>query len=156
MRVIAYSQLSDVRHEVEFSKDVLRIGRDPANDVELPSPFVSREHARLIRENGEYLIENVGLNGTLVDEQLVGVGEQIKIEPGQEVHIGEWTLYLSGDIAGRPTDRAIKIRREHTPLMKAMEVEKRIHAELLRRLNCTPSRSRPRTIPATSSTSRGT
>jgi Flp pilus assembly CpaF family ATPase/pSer/pThr/pTyr-binding forkhead associated (FHA) protein len=135
MRVIAYSQLSDVRHEVEFTKDALRIGRDPANDLELPSPFVSREHARLIRQNGEYLIENAGLNGTLVDEQLVGVGEQVKIQPGQEVHIGEWTLYLSGDVAGRPSDKAIKIHRQHTPLMKAMEVEKQIHAELLRRLN---------------------
>jgi len=79
VRVIAYSQLSDVRQEVEFAGDLLRIGRDPANDLELPSPFVSREHARLLKHDGEYFIENVGLNGTLVGEHLVGVSEQVRI-----------------------------------------------------------------------------
>jgi len=135
MRVIAYSQLSDVRQEIELTVEVLRIGRDPANDLELPSPFVSREHARIIRHDGDYFIENVGLNGTLVDDNLVGVGEQVKIAPGQEIHIGEWALYLSADETVRPTDKAIRIRRERTPLSKAMAVEKKVHGELLRRLN---------------------
>ena len=135
MRVVAYSQLSDVRLEVDFKTDILRIGRDPANDLELPSPFVSREHARLIRHDGDYFVENVGLNGTLVGEKLVGVGEQVKIVVGQEIHLGEWTLYLSGEEAVRPADQAIKIHRERTPLAKAMEIEKSVHAELLRRLN---------------------
>jgi Flp pilus assembly CpaF family ATPase len=135
MRVIAYSQLSDVRQEVDFSTDILRIGRDPANDLELPSPFVSREHARLLKHDGGYFVENVGLNGTLVDGQLVGVGEQVKIAPGQELQIGEWALYLSGDEVAKPTAEAIRIRREKTPLAKAMEIEKSVHAELLRRLN---------------------
>jgi pilus assembly protein CpaF len=135
MRLIAYSQLSDVRQEVELTTDLLRIGRDPANDLELPSPFVSREHARLLRRDGDFFLENVGLNGTLVDGNLVGVGEQIKLSIGQEVQIGEWALYLSGEEAVRPTDEAIRIRRERTPLAKAMEVEKKVHAELLHRLN---------------------
>ena len=135
MRVIAYSQLSDVRQEIELTGEVLRIGRAPANDLELPSPFVSREHARILRHDGDYFIENVGLNGTLVDDNLVGVGEQVKIAPGQEIHIGEWALYLSADETVRPTDKAIRIRRERTPLSKAMAVEKKVHGELLRRLN---------------------
>ncbi len=135
MRVIAYSQLSDVRQEIELTVDVLRIGRDPANDLELPSPFVSREHARIIKRDGDYFIENVGLNGTLIDDNLVGVGEQVKIVPGQEIHIGEWALYLSADEAVTPADKAIRIRRERTPLAKAMSTEKKVHAELLRRLN---------------------
>jgi len=135
MRVIAYSQLSDVRQEVDLSGDILRIGRDPANDLELPSPFVSREHARLIKHDGEIFIENVGLNGTLVDGEMVGVGEQVKVAPGQEIHIGEWALYLSAEEVARPTDQRVTFRREKTPLAKAMEVEKEVHAELLRRLN---------------------
>ena len=135
MRVIAYSQLSDVRQEVELTGDTLRIGRDPANDLELPSPFVSREHARLLKHDGDYFIENVGLNGTLVDDQLVGVGEQVKIAPGQEIHIGEWALYLSAEEAVKPTAGAIKIRRERSPMAKAMEMEKGIHSDLLQRLN---------------------
>jgi len=135
MRVIAYSQMSDVRQEVDWNDDILRIGRDAANDLELPSPFVSREHARFIRHNGEMFIENVGLNGTLVDGEMVGVGEQVKIVPGQEIHIGEWALYLSADETGKPTDGKITFHREKTPLAKAMGVEKEVHAELLRRLN---------------------
>ena len=135
MRVIAYSQLSDVRQEIDLTVDVLRVGRDAANDLELPSPFVSREHARILKRDGDYFIENVGLNGTLVDDELVGVGEQVKIAPGQEIHIGEWALYLSADEAAGPTDKAIRIHRERTPLAKAMAIEKKAHAELLRRLN---------------------
>jgi len=135
MRVIAYSQLSDVRQEIELTGEVLRIGRDPANDLELPSPFVSREHARIIARDSDYFIENVGMNGTLVDDNMVGMGEQVKIAPGQEIHIGEWALYLSADEAVQPTDKAIRIRRERTPLAKAMAVEKKVHGELLRRLN---------------------
>ncbi len=135
MNVIAYSQLSDVRQEVSFEGDLIRIGRDPANDLELPSPFVSREHARLLRADGQILIENVGLNGTMVGEQLVGVGEQVPVAPGQEIHIGEWSLYLQEEVAGLKPAETIKIRREKTPLAKAMEIEKEVHAELLRRLN---------------------
>jgi hypothetical protein len=135
MRLIAYSQLSDVRQEIDLKTDLLRIGRDPANDLELPSAFVSREHARLLRRDGEFFIENVGLNGTLVDGNLVGVGEQVKIAVGQELQIGEWTLYLSAEEAARPTDEAIHIRRDRTPLAKAMDIEKNLHSELLRRLN---------------------
>ena len=135
MRVIAYSQLNDIRQEVDMNGDLLRIGRDPANDLELPSPFVSREHARLIRHNGDYFIENVGLNGTMVDGDLVGVGEQVQVAPGQEIHIGEWALYLSTEEALKPGAEAITIRRERTPLAKAMTVEKKVHSELLRRLN---------------------
>ncbi|MBM4018355.1 MAG: FHA domain-containing protein [Planctomycetes bacterium] len=135
MRVIAYSQLSDVRQEVEMKADILRIGRDPANDLELPSPFVSREHARIIRKDGEFFIENVGLNGTIIDGQFVGVGEQVKVAPGQEIHIGEWALYMTAEGAAKPAEESIRIRRERTPLAKAMDVEKGIHAELLRRLN---------------------
>jgi len=135
MRVIAYSQLSDVRQEIELTGEVLRIGRDPANDLELPSPFVSREHARILKRDGDFVIENVGLNGTLVDDDLVGMGEQVQIAPGQEIHIGEWALYLSADETVEPTDKAITIRRERTPLAKAMAAEKKVHGELLRRLN---------------------
>ena len=135
MRLIAYSQLSDVRQEIDLKTDLLRIGRDPANDLELPSAFVSREHARLLRRDGEFFIENVSLNGTLVDGNLVGVGEQVKIAVGQELQIGEWTLYLSAEEAARPTDEAIRIRRDRTPLAKAMDIEKNLHSELLRRLN---------------------
>ncbi|MBL7139662.1 MAG: Flp pilus assembly complex ATPase component TadA [Planctomycetes bacterium] len=135
MRVIAYSQLSDVRQEVDLTGDILRIGRDAANDLELPSPFVSREHARLIKHNGEFFIENVGLNGTLVDGEMVGVGEQVHVAPGQEIHIGEWALYLSAEAAPKAGGEAIRIHRERTPLAKAMEIEKNVHAELLRRLN---------------------
>ena len=42
---------------------------------------------------------------------------------------------LSAEEAPRPAEGKIKFRREKTPLAKAMEVEKQVHAELLRRLN---------------------
>jgi hypothetical protein len=57
----------------ELPKEVTALGRDVSNDIVLGDPEVSRQHARLTRTPGGYVLEDLGsTNGTFVNgERLV-------------------------------------------------------------------------------------
>jgi ABC transport system ATP-binding/permease protein len=71
--------------EYELTRPEITIGRDPNVDITIPSPAVSRRHARLIREGEGYLLEDLGssngtfLNGErLLERRLLKTGDQIR------------------------------------------------------------------------------
>ncbi len=133
MDLIAYSQFTDARLQISLDgQDQVRIGRDDDNELVLPSPFVSRHHVTLRRDNGNYVVENHGLNGTVIAGETVGVGELIGISPGEEFKVGEFSLYLLD--SEKPQKQTITKRRRD-PLVDVMDLELRVHQELLRRLN---------------------
>jgi hypothetical protein len=50
------------------ASSIITVGRNPGNDIIISDPGVSRNHARISLENGEYTIEDVGsANGTYVN-----------------------------------------------------------------------------------------
>ena len=66
------------------------IGRSPDCDVFLDDVTVSRRHAILVREDGEFTIEDQGsLNGTFVNRKRI---ETARLEDGDEVQIGKYRL----------------------------------------------------------------
>jgi len=133
MQVIAYSQFTDARLSLEIDRlDSITIGRDEDNTLSLPSPFVSRHHARIVRQDGKYFVENLGLNGTIVRGETVEVGARLPLEVGEEIKVGEFSIYLIDEGLGK---KAPKVRRRRDPLENVMQLERRVHQELLRRLN---------------------
>jgi two-component system NtrC family sensor kinase len=55
-----------------LGQGAVTIGRGPSNTIVLPDNWVSRTHARIIREGGECLIEDLGsVNGTRVNNRYV-------------------------------------------------------------------------------------
>ena len=72
-------------------KALVVIGRDPGNDVALPSDTkASRIHARLLRDSGNFVIEDVSsTNGTFVNGQKV---TRQTLAPGDTVLVGETHL----------------------------------------------------------------
>ncbi len=67
------------------------IGRSPDNDIFLDDVTVSRKHAVLQEQDGEYLIEDLGsLNGTFVNRKRIDSGT--RLESGDEVQIGKYRL----------------------------------------------------------------
>jgi pSer/pThr/pTyr-binding forkhead associated (FHA) protein len=60
--------------QIEWSKPVLSIGRDHANDIVIDHPLASRRHARLEHDENGYLVRDLdSTNGTYVDgERIAG------------------------------------------------------------------------------------
>lgn len=79
----------------ELTKEVSLIGRDVTNDVVVGDAEVSRQHARITRTPGGYVLEDLGsTNGTFVN------GERLTtprvLNPGDLIALGE-TVTLTFD-----------------------------------------------------------
>ena len=77
----------------------VRIGRHPGNDVVLDDLLVSRWHATLWYDKGQYYLRDEGsVNGTCVNGRLVRGPTAVR--PGDHIEIGTGVLYVLG--AGDP------------------------------------------------------
>ncbi len=64
------------------------LGRGEQAEIRLEDPFASSRHARLTRQGGVVILEDLGsTNGTYLNEELVG-GPQ-PLHPGDRVRIGD-------------------------------------------------------------------
>ena len=85
---------------------ILTIGRLPECDLHIPSPLVSREHARMLWEAGHWVLEDLGsTNGTFVNgERLAG---RVTLYPRDRIEIATFAFIFTGhtlepvDITGR-------------------------------------------------------
>jgi FHA domain/zinc-ribbon domain len=77
-----------------LEKDRLTVGRRPDSDIFLDDVTVSRDHAVLVRRNGEYFLDDCGsLNGTYVNRSRV---ESQRLTNGDELQVGKYKLaYLN-------------------------------------------------------------
>jgi len=72
--------------------DKIKIGRGLENDVVLKDISVSRKHCLIVREEGQWNVEDLGSdNGTFLDGQPV---RKVGFKPGQYVQIGRTILVL--------------------------------------------------------------
>ena len=74
--------------EFELTRSEIIIGREPSVDLPIPSPAVSRRHARLIREGAGYALEDLGSsNGTFLNgERLAG---RRLLKSGDQIRLGQ-------------------------------------------------------------------
>ena len=50
---------------IPLNKAIITIGREPTNDITIPDPQVSRQHARLLNNGGQWVIEKVAPQNTI-------------------------------------------------------------------------------------------
>jgi uncharacterized protein YraI len=75
--------------------DLLTFGRGPDNDIVLDDSQVSRNHARLIRQGGEIILEDLGsTNGTLVNGKPI-TGQHV-LQPADIISIGSSVFGVKG------------------------------------------------------------
>lgn len=93
---------SDPPHAYPIGTSPLVIGRGPDCDVRVATHFVSREHARIVRERDRFLIEDLGSkNGVFVNAVRV---ERAPLQSGDVVTIGETEFrFETGTKAGAPS-----------------------------------------------------
>jgi len=73
-----------------LTKERVIIGRLGESDLVLSDPGVSRRHAEVRREDGKYVIADLGsTNGTMVNEATIGERE---LEEGDRITVGRTVL----------------------------------------------------------------
>lgn len=79
----------------EFESDSIVIGRSSRLDLTLPDRALSRQHARIFKSDGRWMVEDLGSrNGTFVNQvRLEGPQE---VRPGDRVTLGSCSLELGG------------------------------------------------------------
>jgi Flp pilus assembly CpaF family ATPase len=129
---IWYNNIIDTeRHVVDVQGDRIRIGRGPANEIVLDSPYVADEAAVLYRRNNGWELVALGMNGvTLGDRQLFG-GERCDIQGSQTISLFPYSLTLDLPKAAETTRE--HIRKQFDDRMSNSIRE--IHVELLRRMD---------------------
>jgi pSer/pThr/pTyr-binding forkhead associated (FHA) protein len=91
---------------VPLVREEITIGRQDGNTIRLTERNVSRRHARLVKENGNILIEDLGsYNGVRVNgEKITG---PTKIKEGDLVEIGDYDLGIQGKLDTPMTSEAV-------------------------------------------------
>jgi pilus assembly protein CpaF len=127
-----FNKVHESRRQVfETENDSISIGRDPANDVVLKSPLVSKKQAVVHRDNGKLRLENIGINSCMIGSlELIG-GEATEFKPGETVRIWPFTLTFESEEAA-PIGRA-EMEAHLRSIMAGLEL--RVHQKLLERFD---------------------
>jgi ABC transport system ATP-binding/permease protein len=98
---------------VPVIRDEITIGRKEGNTIRLTDRNVSRRHARLVREEAEFRIEDLGsLCGTKVNGEVVKSGSKL-VSTGDQVVIGDYNLSIRTDVsASVPLGRQMEAGQE--------------------------------------------
>jgi len=86
----------------EIKDGVTLVGRSPRNHIQLGDSSVSREHIRIIKENGTLFIQDLSSrNGTFVNGNRIEAGRRIEVKEGTPISIGNTFFSLGKMWPGR-------------------------------------------------------
>ena len=75
---------------IETDKEVITIGRNVKNDIQIDNLSVSKQHARIVKHQGKYFIEDMkSTNGTYLNEKKI---TKEKLANNDVITIGKHTL----------------------------------------------------------------
>jgi pSer/pThr/pTyr-binding forkhead associated (FHA) protein len=100
---------------VPLIRDEITIGRKEGNTIRLTERNVSRRHARILRNNGEVQIEDLGsYNGIRVNN--ARIAERVALRVSDQVQIGDYKLYLKAEGVEQVDEaRTVPIERIDAP-----------------------------------------
>ena len=99
--------------KIETEKSEITIGRSPNSDILIDNLSVSSQHARLIKQKGQYVIEDLNsTNGILLNNKKIS---KAILKHNDIVTVGKHTLMINLSAnAGKPTqdfgDRTVKTK----------------------------------------------
>ncbi|MBN2361741.1 MAG: FHA domain-containing protein [Deltaproteobacteria bacterium] len=106
----------------EFDQDVVTLGRDSHNDIQIPLTTVSRQHARIVQENGEYFIEDLrSTHGTLHNHRALGQGGKKLLRDGDLVQVMHFKIQFQR-VADKPLEFASSEKTEQLARRMVQEV----------------------------------
>ncbi|MGB5313209.1 MAG: FHA domain-containing protein [Polyangiales bacterium] len=82
---------------VPLLRDEITIGRERGNSIRLTERNVSRLHARLLKRNGSYIVEDLGsYNGVTVNGERIE--SKAELSAGDQLGIGDYDLAFQSDV----------------------------------------------------------
>jgi pSer/pThr/pTyr-binding forkhead associated (FHA) protein len=82
---------------VPLLRDEVTIGREKGNTIRLTERNVSRLHARLLKRNGSYIVEDLGsYNGVTINGERIE--SNAKLAAGDQLCIGDYDLAFQSDV----------------------------------------------------------
>ena len=103
----------EVLKKVEIEKPEITIGRSPNADIQIDNLAVSKLHAKLIKDNGQYVVEDLNsTNGTFLNDEKI---PKAVLKHNDIVTIGKHTLtiyYKKKSNSPTPdfADRTVKVK----------------------------------------------
>ena len=98
--LVEYAPLPGNHRVLTFAKDRVSIGRAHTNDVKLTNPMrlVSRKHAEIFREKGEYWIVDLGSkNATWLNGRRLEAARPYALQHGDRLLIGDFQIdFIAG------------------------------------------------------------
>lgn len=92
-----------------LEKDEIWLGRDPANDIVIADPEISRRHARFLLRGSTYVVEDMGsTNGTLVNGEMITAPKALS--HGDVIEFGEHTS-LVFEVTQTAIDETVAVLR---------------------------------------------
>ena len=80
---------------IETDKSEITIGRGMNNDIQIDNLAVSNNHAKLVKQQGNYRVEDLkSTNGTLINDEMITPGEGYEMSEGDTIFIGNTVLGL--------------------------------------------------------------
>lgn len=108
--------------EYDFEQDVVTLGRDPSNDIQVPLTTVSRHHARIFYERGDFFLEDLGsTHGTKHNDRTLSGGEKKLLRSGDRVTIVSFHIAFEA-ATGTMMDRQPGERTEQLARRMVQEV----------------------------------
>ena len=124
MRTILLKFNDQVLKTIETDKEVVSIGRNANNDIQIDNLSVSKNHAQIIRDKDSYRVEDLNsTNGTYLNEKMVSKAE---LKHKDVLTVGKHTLEILMDKL-----YAIDTSREQVNDTMMLTTEK--HKEMLKK-----------------------
>lgn len=96
--------LRDSRGREYLIRSVVRLGREPSNEILIKDPLASRHHATIWEHQGIlYIRDEKSRNGTTVNDARI---QQIALRPGDRITIGSTTLTVGSTGASSRSQQA--------------------------------------------------
>jgi pSer/pThr/pTyr-binding forkhead associated (FHA) protein len=106
----------------DFRQSVISLGRDPSNDIQVPLTTVSRRHARIFYEHGDYFLEDLGsTHGTEHNARKLAPSEKRLLRDGDVIAIMSFSITFK-TTAGTKLDRQPGERTEQLARRMVQEV----------------------------------
>jgi len=97
MLILTLAEKGGDSKDLTFDKTEIRVGRVRDNDIVLPKGNVSKHHCRLLLQNGQLIVEDLGsTNGTYVNGRKIG--EATSISTTDKVFVGDFAIRVTGGV----------------------------------------------------------